>query len=62
MTPYQVLSEIYGGFFYSGITLKQSWKDGTWGDAQPKQRNIFSQSKTQPCIASEWLYLLTADQ
>ena len=22
MTPYQVSSEIYGGFFYSGITLK----------------------------------------
>ena len=21
MTPYQVSSEIYGGFFYSGITL-----------------------------------------
>ena len=21
MTPYQISSEIYGGFFYSGITL-----------------------------------------
>ena len=24
MTPYQVSSEIYGGFFYSGITLTYS--------------------------------------
>ena len=25
MTPYQVSSEIYGGFFYSGITLNFHW-------------------------------------
>ena len=24
MTPYQVSSEIYGGFFYSGITLSMA--------------------------------------
>ena len=29
MTPYQVSSEVYGGFFYSGITLTQNLLDDT---------------------------------
>ena len=33
MTPYQVSSEIYGEFFYSGITLIS---DPNWFEALPR--------------------------